>query len=62
MEEIDKKLAAKYPDQANDFSHVTKLELNISDQISGFVSGNSFFNTPGVKKILTNHRVCCCKI
>ena len=42
IEEIDKKLAAKYPDQANDFSHVTKLELNISDQISGFVSGNSF--------------------
>ncbi|GIR60210.1 MAG: hypothetical protein CM15mP65_27910 [Crocinitomicaceae bacterium] len=30
------------PDQANDFFHVTKLELNISDQISGFVSGNSF--------------------
>ena len=42
IEEIDKKLAAKYPDQANDFSHVTKLELNISDSISGFVSGNSF--------------------
>lgn len=42
IEEIDKKLAAKYPDQANDFSHVTKLELNISDQISGFISGNSF--------------------
>ena len=42
IEEIDEKLAAQYPDQANDFSHVTKLELNISDQISGFVSGNSF--------------------
>ena len=42
IEEIDKKLAAKYPEQANDFSHVTKLELNISDQISGFVSGSSF--------------------
>ena len=42
IEEIDEKLAAKYPDQANDFSHVTKLELNISDTISGFVSGNSF--------------------
>ena len=42
VEEIDKGLAAQYPDQANTFSHVTKLELNISDQISGFVSGNSF--------------------
>ena len=42
IEEIDKGLAAQYPEQANTFSHVTNLELNISDQISGFVSGNSF--------------------
>ena len=42
IEEIDQRLAAKYPEQANDFSHIIELQLNISDQISGFISGESF--------------------
>jgi len=42
LKKIDKTLAAEYPDQADDFSHITKLELNISDEISGFISGESF--------------------
>ena len=42
LKEINKTLAARYPDQADDFFLITELELNISDEISGFISGNSY--------------------